>query len=605
MNKCNIIQKQSLIPVSFEKVKIEDSFWDKVLNTHREITLNACIKKCETTERMNNFLRAAGKLEGTFKGYYFDDSDVYKTLEGIAYTLAIEKDDVLEKKADQMIDIIAEAQQADGYLVNYFILSDEEQRWTDMERHEDYCLGHMLEAAIAYRKVTGKTKFFEVAKKFADHFCGMLQETKKKWVTGHQEVEVALVKLYEITKDIKYLNTSYWLLEQRGHGYGEGKGIWGEPSMGAEYAQDDKPVSEMTDIAGHAVRAMYMYAGMCDVAYYTNNSSYLAALNRLWDSTVYKNMYITGGIGSSKENEGFSGNYNLPNDTAYCETCASVGMVFWNHRMNMFYLDSKYADIVEKCLFNGILSGTSLTGDKFFYDNKLESHGDIQRKEWFNVSCCPTQLSRFLPSIGNYIYATNEEGIWINQFIGSSVTEKIGQEEIGIQMTTKYPWEGRVVIEIDTKYEMAFEINLRIPEWCKQYTVEINSHKYGVFYKEKGYVKLRRRWQKGDCIILELDMPIEKIIAHPQVKQNIDKVAIQRGPLIYCMEEVDNQETYETSIIGEETSLKVKESSMLKGIYKIIGQDVSNKECTFVPYYSWANREIGKMKVWQNSVFSK
>lgn len=586
--------------LSTEKTIVDDIFWNKILQTHREITLKACIEKCETTERINNFLRSAGKLEGDFKGCYFDDSDVYKTLEGVAHTLLIKRDRELEQKADEIIDIIADAQQEDGYLVNYFILPNEEKRWTDMERHEDYCLGHMLEAAIAYQEATGKTKFFEVAKKFADHFCHMLETTKKNWVTGHQEVELALVKLYEVTQDIKYLNTASWLLEQRGHGYGKGKGIWGEGGLGIEYAQDDRPIREMEDIAGHAVRAMYMYAGMCDVAYYTKDSGYLAALDRLWESTVYRNMYITGGIGSSRHNEGFSGDYNLPNDTAYCETCASVGMILWNHRMSKLYLDSKYEDIVEKCLFNGVLSGVSLSGERFFYDNVLESKGHIQRQEWFGVSCCPTQIARFLPSIGQYIYHTSEEGIWINQYIGSHISYHSKNQPIQIKMATAYPWQGKIELSIDTEQPLEFEINLRIPGWCKKYQLSINNVSCKRMYTEKGYIKLKREWKAGDSITLVLDMPINQVIAHPNVKADAHKVAIQRGPIIYCAEEIDNPETYEVIQITDDTSFEARESEQLKGIVEVIAKGSNQQEYVFVPYYSWGNREIGKMKVWQN-----
>lgn len=356
----------------------------------------------------------------------------------------------------------------------------------------------------------------------------------------------------------------------------------------------------MTDIKGHAVRAMYLYAGMCDVAYYTNDAGYLTALNRLWDSTVYRNMYITGGIGSSRENEGFSGDYNLPNDTAYCETCASVGMVLWNHRMNLFYSDSKYADIVEKCLFNGILSGISLSGDHFFYDNKLEVHKEMQREEWFGVSCCPTQMARFLPSVGNYIYAAKEDGIWINQYIGSRITEHIASQEVSVSMKTDYPWDGKINIEVNSEVPTNFEVNLRIPSWCKAYTVYINNMKCKYLYTEKGYVKLQRGWAQGEKITLELSMPIEQVIAHPKVKQNRYKVAIQRGPVVYCAEEVDNKKIYEAIKIGEDTVLKTRKSTELEEITEIVARNTDEQEYIFVPYYSWANRQSGKMKVWQD-----
>lgn len=590
--------------VAFENVKIEDDFWRPRISTIREVTIKSCIKKCEDTGRISNFLKAAGKLEGKFEGIYFNDSDLYKVLEGSAYILANYPDSELEKRADELIDIIASAQQKDGYLVTYFILSKDEKRWTDMERHEDYCLGHMIEAAIAYKHATGKDKFLNTAIKMADHFDSIVGPGKMHWVPGHQEIELALVKLFHETGEERYLRLAEWLLEERGHGHGAGANLWGREEWGTKYAQDDKPISDMTDIAGHAVRAMYMYTGMADVAAITGDAGYLAALNRLWDSVVYRNMYITGGIGSSKDNEGFTGDYDLPNDTAYCETCASVGMVYWNHRMNLLYADSRYADIMELAMYNGVLSGLSFSGDKFFYVNPLETDGLHHREAWFDVSCCPTQLSRFVPSIGNYIYAVSKDGIFVNLYIQSKSAINLEGKEVRLTQKTEYPWDGKITLTVDQTAATNFEINLRYPAWCKAVAVSVNGTKISNLYIEKGYIKILRNWKAGDIITLDLDMPVEKVVSHPKVKMNAGKVAIKRGPLVYCSEETDNKDLFEEIAINSNALFFLESKpDILNGI-KIIKAKLPDNAAvlTAVPYYAWDNREPGHMKVWINEV---
>jgi len=594
--------KYNLTPVSFENIKIEDNFWSPRLKKVQETTIKTCLDKCEATGRISNFLKAAGLMGGDFEGMYFNDSDVYKVLEGVAYSLVNQPNKELEKRADDIIDIIASAQEADGYLVAYFTLSKTEKRWTDMERHEDYCLGHMLEAAIAYKHATGKNKFLQVAIKMADHFISIVGPRRKHWVPGHQEIELALVKLYKETKEKKYLNFANWLLEERGHGHGVGDNIWGKSEWGPAYAQDDKPIRDMTDIAGHSVRAMYMYAGMADIAAITGDAGYIAALEKLWDSVVLRNMYITGGIGSSKENEGFTGNYDLPNETAYCETCAAVGMVFWNHRMNLLFGESKFADIMELSIYNGTLSGLSYSGDKFFYVNPLETNGTHHREEWFDVSCCPTQLSRFIPSIGNYIYATSKDGIWVNLYISSTSKMMVDNKEVTITQNTEYPWNGKINLTLKSLEITEFEINLRLPIWCKGASVSVNGVGIKHQYIEKGYIKLLREWKAGDMVALELEMPIERVVSHPKVKMNVGKVAIKRGPLVYCIEEMDNKENFDTIYLNPNNQLVTEDQSELLGGIKVIKSLNENNETnlTAVPYFAWDNREPGSMKVWIN-----
>jgi len=589
-----------LKPVSFNNVRIQDNFWGPRILTLRNVTLKSCMKKCEETGRISNFLKASGQLKGDFEGIYFNDSDVYKLLEAIAYSLQDHPDEEFERYADEIIDKIVSAQEDNGYLDTYFILSKSEERWTDMERHEDYCLGHMIEAAIAYKHVTGKEKFLKAAIKMADHFDSVVGPDKKHWVPGHQEIELALVKLFHETGNDSYLKLANWLLEERGHGHGVGANLWGIEKWGPKYAQDDIPVREMTEIKGHAVRAMYMYAGMADVAAISRDTGYLITLEKLWESVVFRNMYITGGIGSSKENEGFTQDYDLPNDTAYCETCASVGMVYWNHRMNLLHCDSKYADIMELSMYNGALAGMSYSGDEFFYVNPLETNGDHHRQGWFDVSCCPTQISRFIPSIGNYLYAVSETGIYINLYIASSSYIKVNENQVSVVQETEYPLEGTIKIKVTPEIIEEFEINLRLPSWSKSVKVSINGNKLSNLYVEKGYIKILREWAAGDEICLELDMSIQKVISHPRVKMNAGKLAIKCGPLVYCVEECDNRENYEKIGIDNNTELKSEFKPEILGGVQIIKALNFEGDLKFIaiPYFAWDNREPGRMKVW-------
>ena len=586
--------------ISFEQVTLKDSFWTKWLSVHKKAVLPVCIANCEEKSgRISNYRKAAGTLPGEFEGRYRDDSDVYKSLEGIAYSLAVQPDSELERKADEWIDAIASAQQEDGYLVCYFIMGvNGDQRWSDMNKHEDYCLGHMIEAAIAYRHATGKDKFLKTAIRFADHFLSLFGEGKRHWVTGHQELELALMKLYEETGEEKYLKEAHWLLEERGHGYGRGEGIWGKAEWGSRYTQDDKPVREMTDIAGHAVRAMYLYCGMCDVGKYLKDGAYLQALNRLWESTVLRNMYITGGIGSSKDNEGFTADYDLPNDTAYCETCAAVGMIFWNHRMNLLYGDGKYADIVERELYNGALAGVSLDGKKFFYVNPLASDGTHHRQEWYGTACCPTQLSRFLPSVGGYIYQTDSAGLWVSQYISSRTEAIIGQPKVVLSQQSGFPWNGTVKLRFEMECKTSFLLSLRLPDWCKDFELFLNGKPYPAPYREKGYLKLMREWDNGDELLLDFKMPVKLVRAHPKVKNDQGMVAVRRGPVIYCAEQLDNTAVFDSVVFDRETVFTQQwEENFLNGVMTVVAHTKSG-EYRMIPYYAWDNREASPMKVW-------
>ena len=579
--------------IDFSHVKINDNFWSPRLSKHVSATLPVCIDQIENqTGRIRNFENAA-KGEGEHSGIFFDDSDVYKALEGMAYSLINNPDPELEKKADEWIDKFAAAQQPDGYINTFYTLTGLDKRWTNMDKHEMYCAGHMIEAGVAYYQATGKRKLLDVCIRMTDHMMSQFGPGKRHWVPGHEEIELALVKLYQTTQEQKYLDFAYWLLEERGHGHGT---MGDEGKWDPVYYQDIVPVRRLTDISGHAVRCMYLYCGMADVAALKNDTGYIAAIDRLWDDVVHRNMYITGGIGSSRDNEGFTEDYDLPNLDAYCETCASVGMVLWNQRMNQLTGDSKYIDVLERSLYNGALAGISLGGDRFFYVNPLESKGDHHRQEWYGCACCPSQLSRFLPSIGNYIYASSDDALWVNLYIGNTGQIRIGETDILLTQETDYPWDGSVKLTISTSQPLEKEIRLRIPNWCKTYDLSINGKRINVSEK-KGYAVIKD-WKSQDVIALDMDMPVEIVAADPHAKENFGKRAIQRGPLVYCMEEIDNPEYFDQIQLSPSTTFQTAfVSDILNGI-KTIKTNGRAQSATFIPYYAWDNRKAGKMRVW-------
>lgn len=583
----------------FTQVQLQDSFWAPRLRINQFVTLPACLQKCEETGRISNFAKAAKRIDGNFEGVFFNDSDVYKVLEGIAYSLMNQPDIELERRADELIELIADAQEDDGYLMCYFTLEAPEEKWTDMDKHEMYCGGHLIEAAIAYKRATGKEKLLQVACKLADHYTSIFGPNGRHWVPGHEEIELALVKLSREVENDRYFDFACWLLEQRGHGYGKGA-IWNKETWGPAYCQDDKPVREMTDVSGHAVRAMYLYAAIADVASTTGDEGYIQALDRVWKNVVLRNMYITGGIGPSKHNEGFTEDYDLPNATAYCETCASVGMVYWNHRMNLLHADAKYADVVERAMYNGALAGVSLAGDKFFYVNPLASNGEHHRTEWYNTSCCPTQISRFIPSIGNYAYATFDSGIAINQYISSRSTIMWHEKRLQITQVTNYPWEGTIGFTIHVDGPLNFTIRLRMPGWCKSAKLSVNDFPVQDYKFVEGYFEFTREWENGDEMMLNLDMPVELVHCNAKVQENVGKVAIQRGPIIYCLEEVDNNDEISLFKISHNTKFEVEYRNDLLGGVAVIRGTTPEANIRFqaIPYYAWDNRSPGWMTVW-------
>lgn len=614
-------------PVIFSRVNITDHFWKPKMDLVATTTLKACIYQTEVaTPRIRNFEKVARKKGEKHEGIFYDDSDVFKALEAMSYSISTHPDSALEAKADEWIDKIAAAQLPDGYLNTYFTLNDLSLRWTDMSMHEDYNAGHMIEAAVAYYNATGKRKFLDVCIKWADYFDSVFGPGKKHWVTGHEELELALVKLYHATDNKKYLDLSHWLLEERGHGYAHGY-TWTDWKDTA-YAQDVLPVNQQSEITGHAVRAMYLYTGAADVAAQTGDTSYVKAMKNVWNDVVDRNMYITGGIGSSGSNEGFSKDYDLPNDQAYCETCASVGMVFWNQRMNALTGDSKYMDVLERSLYNGALDGISLTGDHFFYGNPLASNGQNNRREWFGTACCPANIARLIASLGNYIYANNENDIWVNLFVGSNTNIALKKGNVGINMETNYPWDGNINITNAPDKKMQYALHLRIPGWATNTPVpgdlyafaDNNAEKLTIlvngkpedYATELGYAVINREWKKGDVVTMQIPMPVRKLVAKADVAADVNRIALQRGPLVYCVEKNDNSEGVWNLLLPSNTTFTTTASNVLTE--KIIalqaqtpviipssdGTAVSTQTTTItaIPYYTWANRGGNAMQVW-------
>jgi DUF1680 family protein len=613
--------------VSFSKVNITDSFWKPKIDKVATTTLAACIYQTEVaTPRIKNFEKVARKQGEKHEGLFYDDSDVFKALEAMSYSLKNHPSPDIEKKCDEWIDKIAAAQQPDGYLNTFYTLNDPSKRYTDMSMHEDYNNGHLIEAAVAYFNATGKRKLLDVSIRWADHFDGLFGPGKRNWVTGHQELELALVKLYRVTKNERYLKLADWLLSERGHRLAKGY-TWTDWKDTA-YAQDILPVKEQTQITGHAVRAMYMYTGAADVAALTGDEGYMNAMKKVWEDVVYRNMYITGGIGSAGSNEGFSQDYDLPNEQAYCETCASVGMVFWNQRMNALTGESKYMDVLERSLYNGALDGLSLSGDRFFYGNPLASRGQHARREWFGTACCPANIARLVASLGDYIYARNDKGIWINLFVGSDTRIPLGKNEVGIKMTTNYPWEGKVKLNIDPTKSEKFAVFLRIPGWSlntpaeqqlysvkgdKDVALEIKINGIAYNYRsENGYAVVERQWKKGDVVTYSIPMTVKQTFARPEVKSNVDRVAIQRGPLVYCVEGADNDGKAWNIVVPENTSFSAVRRSVLterivalQAVVPVVSVDAAghsirtdNKNIIAIPYYTWANRGKNEMQLW-------
>jgi DUF1680 family protein len=603
------MKTKCITPIPFQHVSIDSSFWSPVISRIREVTVEVCLAKCEETGRIGNFRRAAGIEPGTFQGIFFDDSDVYKVLEGVAYVLMDQRNADLEKRADTIIETICAAQLPDGYLNTYFILTGIDKRWTNTFLHEAYCLGHMIEGAIAYHRATGKNTWLNAAIRFVEHMMSIFGPGKEHWVTGHQELELALVKLFHHTGEQRFLDYAEWLINERGHGHmrfdhiGEHRIMdflkWFINEHGYDYMltyyQDDIPVRQLKKVTGHAVRAMYYYSAIADLVAMSGDMELYGVLLRLWDNVNPANLYITGGIGQDSQNEGFTKDWHLPNLTAYCETCASIGMALWNDRMAMVTGESRFADLVEREMYNGVLAGLSLSGDHFFYDNPLSSIGKHNRTEWFDCSCCPTNIVRFIPSLGGYVYGISDNHVYLHQFVAGSTDFEFNGHAFSTAIRTDYPWNGLIYIDI-TKANGVEKLLIRKPGWCESYSLQVNGT---VISPEPidGYLPVEIR--SGDTIVYDMDMPVRFTRSDTRVKENLGRVAVERGPIVYCAEEIDNpgivREYFHAfkSLDVMDQVVEEFDSTLLGGVYKIrVG------ETLLVPYYSWNNRGPGAMAVW-------
>ena len=614
-------------PVPFTSVKVTDKFWGQRLQASREVTIPLAFNKCEETGRYENFVKAAHPSD-TYKveGLSFDDTDVYKTIEGASYSLQTYPDKKLQKYIDSVLVIVAGAQEPDGYLYTARTMNPKhphnwagKERWVAVENlsHEFYNLGHMIEGAVAHYQATGKRNFLNIAIKYADCVCREIGNgpQQKKYVPGHQIAEMALVKLYMVTGDKKYLDQAKFFLDTRGY-----------TSRKDAYSQAHKPVVEQDEAVGHAVRAVYMYSGMADVAAITGDSSYIKAIDKIWDNIVSKKIYITGGIGARHAGEAFGNNYELPNQSAYCETCAAIGNVYMNYRLFLLHGDAKYFDVLERTLYNGLISGVSLDGGSFFYPNPLSSNGKYSRKPWFGCACCPSNVSRFIPSLPGYVYAVKNDQVYVNLYLSNKAELKVDKKKILLEQETGYPWNGDIRLKI-TQGNQDFTMKLRIPGWVRgnvlpgdlysytdnqkpAYQVSVNGQTVESDVND-GYLSIARKWKKGDVVEVHFDMIPRIVKANPKVEADHGRVAVERGPIVYCAEWPDNRFNVHSILLNQHPQFKVTDKpELLYGIRQIttdaqaLSYDKAGKlvtkdvELTLIPYYAWAHRGEGDMEVW-------
>lgn len=615
-NRKEELKDYPITPVPFTDVAITDHFWSTRIDTNTLVTIPFALHQCETTGRLMNFRVAGGVEEGTFSSRYpFDDSDVFKVIEGAAYSLHNHPDPALEAYLDTLISWIAAAQTEDGYLYTFRTILGEDSavldwaggsRWekTHLHSHELYNMGHLYEAAVAHYQATGKRNLLDVALKSAARVDADFGPDARVSYPGHQEIEIGLVKLFRLTGEPRYLELAQFFLDSR-------KG-------GEEYNQAHRPVTQQKEAVGHAVRATYMYSGMADVAALKGDTAYLTAIGRIWEDVVGTKLYVTGGIGAAGNIEGFSAPYDLPNHTAYCETCAGIATVLWNHRMFLLHGDAKYLDVMERTLYNNVLSGISLNGDSFFYPNPLESSGQYQRSEWFACACCPSNICRFIPSVPGYIYAHDEHSVYIELFVSSEVDINLGKNKISISQQSGLPWNGEATIQISPERPEKFSLKIRIPGWTSEAPVPSDLYTFlekgtstllikvnGIemeYPVEAGFAVIDRTWKDGDEVFVQFPMDIRRIVAHAELKADSGMVALQRGPLVYCVEAADHPgyDLNEIKIRDDRVLSVSYHPEKLNGIMQIEGHSTHSSDLPFVaiPYYAWAHRGQGPMKVW-------
>ena len=625
-----------ITPVPFTKVKVTDSFWGQRLKASRDVTIPLAFSKCEETGRYTNFEKAANPSDSyEVKGYSFDDTDVYKTIEGASYSLQTYPDKKLVHYIDSVLDIVAKAQEKDGYLYTSRTMNPKhphewagDKRWSKVEdlSHEFYNLGHMVEGAVAHFQATGSRKFLDIACRYADCVCREIGTKPGQVcvVPGHQIAEMALCKLYVLTGEKRYLDQAKFFLDYRG-----------KTTIKTEYSQSHKPVVEQDEAVGHAVRAAYMYAGMADVAALTGDKSYINAIDNIWNNIVEKKLYITGGIGATNNGEAFGKNYELPNMSAYCETCAAIGNVYVNYRLFLLHGESKYYDVLERSLYNGLISGVSLDGGGFFYPNPLESMGQHQRQPWFGCACCPSNIARFIPSLPGYVYAVNKRDVYVNLFMSNTSQLSVAGKGITLEQQTQYPWDGDIAIKVAANKAGQWAMKVRIPGWVRnevvpsnlyeftdnlrpQYNITVNGNAVNGKLTDDGYFTIDRKWKKGDVVRVHFDMDPRTVRANNNVEADRGFVAIERGPLVYCAEWPDNDFDIMGALVNqspkmtvEDGTLHAKDKKVADYYIKVIKTDAQllsfdkqgrlntkDVKLSLIPYYAWCHRGSGKMRVW-------
>jgi len=616
-------------PVPFTSVHVDGGFWGQRLDASRKVTVPLAFSKCKESGRYENFIKAANPSEDyKVGGFSFDDTDVYKTIEGASYLMQTYPDEAMKRYIDSVLVIVAAAQEPDGYLYTARTMNPAHphewagaKRWEAVEvlSHEFYNLGHMVEGAIAHYQATGQRNFLDIAIRYADCVCEAIGDGEGQIVRvpGHQIAEMALAKLYLVTGDKKYLDQAKFFLDKRGY-----------TSRTDAYSQAHKPVVEQDEAVGHAVRAAYMYAGMADVAALTGDTAYIAAIDRIWDNIVGKKLYITGGIGATSHGEAFGHNYELPNMTAYCETCAAIGNVYVNHRLFLLHGQSKYYDVLERTLYNGLIAGVSLDGGSFFYPNPLQSTGQHQRQPWFGCACCPSNICRFIPSLPGYVYAVKDRDVYVNLFMANKADLSVVGKKMTLSQSTSYPWNGDIAITVDKNSVGKFALKIRIPGWLQNqvvpsdlysyaddaslsYSITVNGEKAEGSLGADGYYTIDRKWKKGDRVQIHFDMEPRVVRANDLVEADRGMVAVERGPLVYCAEWPDNDFDLSSYVINQKPAFGiVNRPDLLYGITQItteaqaIGRSADGKlafkdvTLTLIPYYAWAHRGNGNMSVW-------
>lgn len=635
-------------PVYLDKVQIFSGLWGERQAVNHNRTIPAIYTQLQKTGRLDAWRLDPNRERPKPRSviYMFWDSDSGKWLEAVGYSLHIHPDPALEKQADELINLIASAQQPDGYLNTYFGNLEPENRWRNLrDNHEMYNAGHLIEGAVAYYKATGKRTILDVLARFADHIERRWgpNEGQKRGYPGHPELELALVKLYRATGDEKYLALSKYFIDERGqepHYFDiEARERGEDPddfwAQTYKYCQAHKPIREQTEAVGHAVRACYLYAGIADVALETHDQELVKLSCKLWDDLTSHQMYITGGLGPAHSNEGFTFAYDLPNETAYAETCAAISLAFWGHRM--FHIDpnGRYIDVVERALYNNILSGVSYEGDHFFYANPLTSYPHVnphepwkginaskhyRRQEWYFCPCCPPNWARIVASIGGYFYSTTADRLYVHLYNQNTANFEFGGQAVQLEQQTNYPWDGSIQFTVKTDNRVQFELALRVPGWCRSYTLEVNGQQQAIT-PVNGYVMINRTWQSGDNVTLVLDMPVERMTPHPDIRQDVGQIALQRGPVVYCLEEVDNgprlanvvipsnaqlQANFDADLLGGASvitgdAIRIEPSSWTEEMYRpqsVVEYTHAQFQFKAIPYYLWANREPGEMRVW-------